>query len=41
MPRATTKEDLINNAKENYEKLNRKFDMNVLILKKGENYGKK
>ena len=26
---------------ENYEKLNRKFDMNVLILKKGENYGKK
>ena len=25
---------------ENYEKLNRKFDMNVLILKKGENYGK-
>ena len=26
---------------EDYEKLNRKFDMNVLILKKGENYGKK
>ena len=26
---------------ENYKKLNRKFDMNVLILKKGENYGKK
>ncbi|MFC2423405.1 MAG: precorrin-6y C5,15-methyltransferase (decarboxylating) subunit CbiE [Fusobacterium polymorphum] len=26
---------------ENYEKFNRKFDMNVLILKKGENYGKK
>ena len=26
---------------ENYEKLNRKFDMNVLVLKKGENYGKK
>ena len=25
---------------ENYKKLNRKFDMNVLILKKGENYGK-
>lgn len=25
---------------EDYEKLNRKFDMNVLILKKGENYGK-
>nr|WP_314654783.1 precorrin-6y C5,15-methyltransferase (decarboxylating) subunit CbiE [uncultured Fusobacterium sp.] len=24
----------------NYKKLNRKFDMNVLILKKGENYGK-
>ena len=26
---------------EDYKKLNRKFDMNVLILKKGENYGKK
>ena len=26
---------------EDYEKLNRKFDMNVLVLKKGENYGKK
>ncbi len=26
---------------EDYEKLNRKFDMNVLILKKGENYVKK
>ena len=26
---------------EDYEKLNRKFDMNVLILKKGENNGKK
>lgn len=26
---------------EDYEKLNRKFDMNVLILKKGGNYGKK
>ena len=26
---------------EDYEKLNRKFDMNVLILKKGENYEKK
>ena len=26
---------------EDYEKFNRKFDMNVLILKKGENYGKK
>lgn len=26
---------------EDYEKLNRKFEMNVLILKKGENYGKK
>ncbi|WP_427172123.1 precorrin-6y C5,15-methyltransferase (decarboxylating) subunit CbiE [Fusobacterium nucleatum] len=26
---------------ENYEKLNRKFEMNVLILKKEENYGKK
>ena len=26
---------------EDYEKLNRKFDMNVLILKKGESYGKK
>ena len=26
---------------EDYEKLNRKFDMNVLILKKEENYGKK
>ena len=26
---------------ENYKKLNRKFDMNVLILKKGENNGKK
>lgn len=26
---------------EDYEKLNRKFDMNVLILKKGKNYGKK
>lgn len=26
---------------EGYEKLNRKFDMNVLILKKGKNYGKK
>ena len=26
---------------ENYKKLNRKFDINVLILKKGENYGKK
>ena len=25
---------------EDYEKLNRKFDMNVLVLKKGENYGK-
>ena len=25
---------------EDYKKLNRKFDMNVLILKKGENYGK-
>lgn len=25
---------------EDYEKLNRKFNMNVLILKKGENYGK-
>ena len=25
---------------ENYKKLNRKFDMNVLVLKKGENYGK-
>lgn len=25
---------------ESYKKLNRKFDMNVLILKKGENYGK-
>ena len=25
---------------EDYEKLNRKFDMNVLILKKGKNYGK-
>ena len=25
---------------ENYKKLNRKSDMNVLILKKGENYGK-
>ena len=25
---------------EDYEKLNRKFGMNVLILKKGENYGK-
>lgn len=24
-----------------YEELNRKFDMNVLVLKKGENYGKK
>ena len=28
-------------AIEDYEKLNRKFDMNVLVLKKGENYGKK
>ena len=27
--------------REDYEKLNRKFEMNVLILKKGENYGKK
>lgn len=26
---------------EDYKKLNRKFDMNVLILKKEENYGKK
>ena len=26
---------------EDYENLNRKFEMNVLILKKGENYGKK
>ena len=26
---------------EDYEKLNRKFDINVLILKKGDNYGKK
>lgn len=26
---------------EDYEKLNRKFEMNVLILKKEENYGKK
>ena len=26
---------------EDYEKLNKKFDMNVLILKKEENYGKK
>ena len=26
---------------EDYEKLNIKFDMNVLVLKKGENYGKK
>ena len=26
---------------EDYEKLNRKFDINILILKKGENYGKK
>lgn len=26
---------------EDYENLNRKFDMNVLVLKKGENYGKK
>ena len=26
---------------EDYEKLNRKFDMNVLVLKKGENYEKK
>ena len=26
---------------EDYKKLNRKFEMNVLILKKGENYGKK
>ena len=25
---------------EDYEKLNRKFNMNVLVLKKGENYGK-
>ena len=25
---------------EDYEELNRKFDMNVLVLKKGENYGK-
>ncbi|WP_336020646.1 precorrin-6y C5,15-methyltransferase (decarboxylating) subunit CbiE [Fusobacterium polymorphum] len=25
---------------EDYKKLNKKFDMNVLILKKGENYGK-
>lgn len=25
---------------EDYEKLNRKFDMNVFVLKKGENYGK-
>lgn len=25
---------------EDYEKLNRKFDMNVIVLKKGENYGK-
>ena len=25
---------------EDYEKLNRKFGMNVLVLKKGENYGK-
>ena len=25
---------------EDYEKLNKKFDMNVLVLKKGENYGK-
>ena len=25
---------------EDYKKLNRKFDMNVLVLKKGENYGK-
>ena len=23
---------------EDYEKLNREFDMNVLVLKKGENY---
>ena len=26
---------------ESYKKLNRKFDINILILKKGENYGKK
>lgn len=26
---------------EDFEELNRKFDMNVLVLKKGENYGKK